>query len=194
MTDGQRFIEVVHNHVVTPKVIVDVGAHNGKDAIAFKEAFPDAIVLAVDPLNLDASACSAAGVLPVKVACDRRDGQRLFHLDKNESLSSAYSRGVAPNGTVTVDTLPLDSISAIPDAIKIDVEGAAWDVLKGAEKALAHARVVQLETETEAFFQGQHLEEECFFILEKAGFTKIWEQREYITATGQQTESVWVRQ
>jgi FkbM family methyltransferase len=61
----------------------------------------------------------------------------------------------------TIRTMPLDAISGreliAPDCLKIDVEGAELDVLRGAEDTLAEALVLDVEVELNPLFRDQPL-------------------------------------
>jgi FkbM family methyltransferase len=87
-----------------------------------------------------------------------------------------------PRGTTTVSTTTLDawaqSRPANPiDVLKIDVQGAELDVLRGAEVSLQSVRALELEVEFQALYVGQPLFGEVDEFLRGHGFL-LWRLRD----------------
>jgi FkbM family methyltransferase len=79
----------------------------------------------------------------------------------NEPLLAAFNLlgETTPIGVHDVSTVRLDDVGEIADAdfLKIDVQGAELDVLKGADKLLASAVMVQTETQFVELYRGVSL-------------------------------------
>jgi hypothetical protein len=74
----------------------------------------------------------------------------------------------------SVATVPLDAVctreGVWPDCLKLDVEGAELDVLRGAEAALEQALVLDVEVEFAELFRGQPLFAEVDLHLRERGW------------------------
>jgi FkbM family methyltransferase len=87
-----------------------------------------------------------------------------------------------PRGTTTVPTTTLDEWARRGpqdpiDVLKVDVQGAELDVLKGAERSLASVRVLELEVEFEALYVGQPLFGDVDDFLRQRGLV-LWRLRD----------------
>ncbi|MBI1245128.1 MAG: FkbM family methyltransferase [Alphaproteobacteria bacterium] len=171
-----------------PLAVVDVGAASmgpGTDAYSALATDPDVSVVGFEP---DAAACSARNASappqhrfhPFFVG----DGtERTFHKCANPLTSSLYP----PNarlldlfqnlpiplvGTERVQTRRLDDVAEIDgcDFLKVDVQGAELDVLRGARRLLARALVVHTEVEFVPMYEGQPLFGDVDVFLRGEGF------------------------
>lgn len=125
------------------RAILDVGANIGVFSLAAAKRFPEAAIYAFEPnpdaysrlvRNLDLN--GAGNATPVNHAVYSMSGTVGFSAEG--STSSGF---IADGGTLTVQTLTLDDfcprngISGV-SLLKIDVEGAEVEVLRGALKTL----------------------------------------------------------
>ena len=74
--------------------------------------------------------------------------------------------------TSEVETVRLDDIKEIQicDFLKVDIQGAELDVLKGATRTLGKTAVVELEVEFVPLYKGQPLFAEIDIFMRKSGF------------------------
>jgi FkbM family methyltransferase len=87
-----------------------------------------------------------------------------------------------PRGTTTVATTTLDAWaqrtqSEPIDVLKIDVQGAELDVLRGAEAGLPSVRALELEVEFQQLYVGQPLFGDVDAFLRERGFV-LWRLRD----------------
>ena len=162
-----------------PIRLVDIGARGGVDP-RWNRLHPYLDVLGFEP---DPSECerlnARAGELPYRsrflpYALGREVGEVTFHVCRWPVASSVFE----PNPDLFEDfphaadlmavterrrmaTVPLDDVlgdeQVTPDCLKIDVEGAELDVLRGSETALAGTLVLDVEVELEPLLRGQPL-------------------------------------
>ena len=133
-------------------VVYDVGANVGIYALALASSAPERRIVAIEP------APQTAERLQANVACngleDRIDvhacglgegrGERSFYRSSNPELSafdreSATRWGATLEDTHQVPVRRLDDLATElepPDVLKVDVEGAAPDVLRGGRETL----------------------------------------------------------
>ena len=135
-TDDQVFHEtfVKQFHVppeeIRPASVLDLGCNIGLTVAHFETLWPDAEVIGVE---LDADNCVAA----------RRNCRRARILNVAVSATSgtltyageeAWSFRLDPSGDRAVEARTLDDLIGLfesgPDFVKMDVEGAEWEVIK----------------------------------------------------------------
>lgn len=171
--------------------LVDVGAWGGIDARW--KPFHDRIrVVAFEPNKMECERLNAERHdYPVRyfpAALGAADGRRAtLHITRNPQCSSlyrpsetirerfAYARAALEIvGTTPVTLSSLDTIchehAIKPDVIKIDVQGAELDVLRGAHDALRHALVVELEVEFLEMYAAQPLAWDVHAFMAARGF------------------------
>jgi FkbM family methyltransferase len=153
----------IQRHLSPGATFVDVGAHMGYFSLkAAAVVGHTGCVIAIEPNpemvrilrgNILASGTSVVAIKPV--ACSHSDSVlSLFTAAKSNSGSSSLSKSNASlygtgGSTYQVTARPLDTILkeagvSRVDVLKIDVEGAELQVLKGAEETLAQYRPVLL--------------------------------------------------
>ena len=76
--------------------------------------------------------------------------------------------------------------------VKIDVEGATYQVLHGFGEMLKETKIMHIETETYPFFQGQKLHDEVVKFLLDNNFTMIDLGGVNIIGDNKQYDSVWI--
>lgn len=130
-------------------VVFDIGAHIGTySIIAFKKSGNQGRVVAYEPHDYTRGHLIQhlawngvrSEVVVRDVCCGAKVGTADFFCKPGEAEGM---NGLVPvsgfvRRTVSITTLDSEvcSLSLAPDIFKIDVEGAEWDVLKGAEQAL----------------------------------------------------------
>lgn len=179
-------VDVLHVHGVGPsdmRVILDIGAMDGEDAAELQHLFPQAEICAIEGLreNYTTYLQCRRDIRCFHAVIGAHDGMVEFFEKEWQGLHGMYER-ICPPATVgkrmercyRLDTfLKLNSI-AQPDLIKIDVEGATYDVLIGSGQALDGVRVLQIEAETKEWFRGQVLEDRIVAFLESRSFWRIF--------------------
>jgi FkbM family methyltransferase len=118
--------------------IVDLGSHIGTSIVFFRLRHPSARIHGFEPdprtfARLEANVGAIAGVTIDGRAASGHGGRTTFHSAAN-SLASSLVAGAGPRRDVTVACVTLDEIFAELgldriDLLKLDVEGAEYDVL-----------------------------------------------------------------
>jgi len=130
--------EYAIDFAVDPETIVDLGSHAGFSVLDLADRFPRARIVAVeaDPRTLQKLRRNVEGLAEVvHAAAAPADGTTEFLQDDLGWLSKAVGEQDAAGGaTVRVPALSLESICRRAgveriDLLKIDIEGAEWDVL-----------------------------------------------------------------
>lgn len=149
-----RTLQLVKSLLRPGMVVADIGAHIGEYALVASRAVGDSgTVFAFEPgdgvypfLEENVGLNSADNVTPFKVAVSDTDGEISFNLGVDPGHSRLVvgdhgATGLESKGIVHVPTATLDSIEQEHDVqfdlVKIDVEGAELDVLKGAKTVLS---------------------------------------------------------
>jgi len=147
--------EALHRTVAPGAIVFDVGANIGFFALlAARLAGPGGRVVAFEPVPEVAGYARAAArsnALDDRVeirtqAVGEHSGTAALHVVSEPSWSHLASRGRHPDTVATIDvevvTLDglLDAGEPAPGVIKLDVEGAEVEVLRGASRLLAEHR------------------------------------------------------
>lgn len=159
--------EQIQSNLPKDGVFVDVGAHIGYYSLkAAHKVGPNGTVIAVEPnpqtlkkLRANIEASKASGIVKVQpvAASDKEAQLEFFAAPRSNTGESSLSRKNASQdgedvSTYQVRARPLDDILEEAgvqrvDALKIDVEGADFMVLKGAERTINRFHpVIYVET------------------------------------------------
>jgi FkbM family methyltransferase len=125
---------------VAPRLILDAGANVGTATLWFRERFPDARVIAIEPnprafARLQRNVGDDPNVELVNAALAGSDGRAFFGGEPMTPVGRLQDND-GP-GVVEVDVLTLGTVrerftaGARIDVFKLDVEGAEWQVLAG---------------------------------------------------------------
>jgi FkbM family methyltransferase len=125
---------------VQPHTILDLGANLGASVLWFHRRFPDAEIHAVEPdqrslRKLRRNVGALPGVTVYAAAVAAEPGRRPFYEAKRAWSSSLYGGAAAESRRATVNTLTLPTLvrqclgRQRVDLLKLDVEGAEWELL-----------------------------------------------------------------
>ena len=123
------------------ELFVDVGAHAGRYTILLGDKYRQIIAIEPEPGNMQflKSNVKYAGLTNVqflRCAVSDKDGYADFYLETSSDTHSLQK--CSGKGKIRVKTLTLMSViqDRWTDLVKVDVEGAEWLVLKGAESLI----------------------------------------------------------
>ena len=181
-------------------VIVDAGTMDGGDALYFKNKYNNASVYAIEglPDNYTKYLIDLNQIIVINAVIASYDGNVTYHKKNINGIHGIYDRG-EEYGTSTLN-LPCYKLSTIMkdykilniDILKIDVEGATLDLLKGLDDNLNNIKIMHIETETYPFFKGQTLHNDVCVFLENNNFKLIDITFAEITPNNFQSDSVWI--
>jgi FkbM family methyltransferase len=158
-----------------PNVIYDIGANVGTWTLLARSAFPKSRIEAFEPLSehLDGFTRLTAGAPDIglhAVALGQAPSRAQM---KVASLTDASSMlelrpellqhyGVSKAGEEAVEVVRLDDYArtqrlALPDLIKLDIQGFELEALRGGEACLANATQIITEVSFVEMYQGQAL-------------------------------------
>lgn len=181
-----------------PLVALDVGCRDGVRA-SWRALGGHALLVGFDP---DPDECARLNALAGDTAHERyeplalgaQDGERVLHVTEDPQSSSLYppnERSIErfpelwrhrQRTTEAIRTTTLASwargagVEAI-DAIKVDVQGAELDVLRGAGAQLHSVRAIEAEVEFQELYRGQPLFADLDGYLRAQGFA-LWRLRD----------------
>jgi len=125
------------------------------------EPFPENILYLKKHLQLN----SCDNVTVIEAAVSERNGTGVFKLGANSALGTLSSEGSSQVKTVRLDELCLNNEINPPDYIKIDVEGAEFLVLSGAQTIISkYYPMIFLST------HGVDMHKRCCTFLKEMGY------------------------
>lgn len=172
-----NLIGILHKCHFTPKLIIDVGANHGSWTRVWKNAFPEASFILIEPQHwLKASfedlLDSKTLYLPIGAGAENtiadftinkdRDDSSTFIMNKNEAIAVGYKQIKVP--IKSLNTIVKESGLSFPDIVKIDAEGLDIEVLKGATDLFGKTEIFLVEASINAKFENNTLLEVVFFM------------------------------
>lgn len=196
LLDTDRYARLAAGDLLS---IIDGGAR-GELFEPFKSIDPHQLfVVALDPAP-DAAPQSTPNGAVIHAALWNRPGTVELHVAAEPSTSSLFRPdeailerfediyGYPPRRTVRTIEVPAVTIDGLlaehpeypaPDLIKLDIHGAEYQALEGAERALAGVKVVAVETWTLPIHRGQRTHAEVESLLNRHGFYLFHTERVY---------------
>ncbi len=157
------------------QTVVEVGAADGRDAEEYAKLFPQARILAVEPVpesyaKLALRTNRVDRLTAVNAALAAHAGRADFHVGRwtdassllpTKATGSSYDEYTASCQTIEVDTTTLDALCkrhAISDIdlLKMDVQGAEMGILSAAGELLHRRAIRAIYTEVQftQFYEG----------------------------------------
>lgn len=179
------FIEQIKKYKIEPKVIFDIGAYNAKhlQELGAEFSVPKKNLWAFEAHPDMIQHCKKRTDNVIEGVITDRDGWTDFNaIDLTQKChhgcSSVYKID-RPHikkymGMSRIDTLILRGI--IPensDVVKIDVEGASYEVLAGFGNFIKNVKILHVETETVEVFPGQKLQKDVVMFMKNKGFEVV---------------------
>ena len=151
-------------------IIFDIGAHDGKSVLRFKNRFPDAQIFSFEPTKKLYDKISKLSSDKIKIfnyALSNFDGEKKFcHYEYLSGKTNSFypmvknskykiQRTKNKNETETIknvkvkklDTFVEESRISVIDLLKVDTQGSEIEILKGAEKILNSKKINVIELE-----------------------------------------------
>lgn len=165
-----------------PKVIYDLGANIGIASLYFSSLYPDATVYGFEPLPENLAVCAlnyrnmpassqafpwAVGAQTGIAVFDCQNDSRGGRLESSQHDPKLKTTGKMEVQVYSIADLILKKGLLPPDFVKIDVEGAELDVLKGLEEHYRGVKWIYIET------HGDELKKQCLHWLETRDY-KVW--------------------
>jgi FkbM family methyltransferase len=176
-------------------LVFDVGAFRGEAAAEYAEMFPAAQVYAFEPFpasynSLVSRFAGNSRIHLVNAAVSSQTGEAVFHvngLPETNSLLPRPSSGrqyfpsaAATEQKISVPTITLDDFRerqklAVPQILKMDIQGNELAALKGAEKTVSSGEVALIFSEVTfvPHYEGGVLFYELCSYLAERGFTLL---------------------
>jgi FkbM family methyltransferase len=167
-----------------PRVALDIGAYVGEWSQDLRRVFPACAVAMFEPqpakttiLQSIAKSMGSAEVFPLLLG-GRSSERVIFHLGETGSTYKADAQmdvsQASRASSVEMETTPLDLVVAgtpfgRPDIVKIDVQGAEFDVLEGGSATISHAEVVMIEVSLVKQYPGGKLAHEMIRLMSDVG-------------------------
>lgn len=198
--DMPEFINIAKKYCVNVDTIFEVGSLNGEDSLLFKSNFPEANVYTFEglPDNYNEYLENFKQLNSFNKVIFNYDGETIFYKKNINGIHGVFDRGTMyGTETLTLECNRLDTVCSglnvdHIDMIKIDVEGATYEVLEGMGHLLDTVRIMHIETEDYQFFKGQKLDNDVTALLSDRGFTLIKKTSCLISDSGYQFDSIWV--
>jgi len=172
--------------------LIDVGANTGQFAKQFRQVRPDSLIYSFEPLRdcfeeLQRTMAGTPGFTAFNVALGETDGETEFFRSESSPSSSLLPMGelhkeLFPfSSHTTVETVTVKRLDSYLQEIlvrgsvlvKIDVQGAETQVLKGGRQFLSSADAVLAEVGYLSLYDGQATIQEILSLLNGLEFTFV---------------------
>lgn len=160
--------------------IIDCGANTGIAMLYFKARYPGAKIVCFEPNPVGCDLIERhirenklRDVTLIRAACGAASGEASFYVNARDSILSSFDRERAnADVEIKVPVVRLsDSITGPVDLLKIDVEGAEWDILEDLVATGKMPLIKSMIVEYHHQIAGRAAELSCFLkMIDEAGF------------------------
>ena len=176
----------------SPGTVVDIGANVGQFALVARESWPDAPIIAFEPIpaavktfqsvfagvpnvTLHQCAVGESSTTATMHVSERQDSSSLLPIGE---LQQSIFPGTGEAGTIDIPVCRLaEKVSAADIAadalLKLDVQGYELQVLRGCAELLQEFRYVYVECSWLELYEGQALADEVIAYLAERGFREV---------------------
>lgn len=197
------FISIIKKYNIKVQTIFDIGCSDGNDGKTIQYNFANSKLYLfeanIDTFSKNQENYNGENIYPYNIVISNICGVVDFHKKENYEISSIFDRGIKYPGKIcqlqstTIDEFcRINNISNI-DVLKIDVEGASFEVLSGATEMLKNTKIIHIETENKEMFIGQKTDNHVSNILYQNEFLMIERNGFFIEANGIQYDSIWIK-
>jgi len=188
---------------IEPAMVIDVGANKGQFSSFARARWPQARLLAFEPIPAAArryrSILGRHGQL-FDCAIGAEKGQLDLHLASRADSSSLLSIGDEQKaifatdevGTLSVEVRRLDEVLdglvISPALLKVDVQGYEFEVLAGLGNLAECVRWIYAETSFVELYTGQKLHDEVVGLLASLGYEQVLEHN-LVTDRGRKVQA-----
>ena len=178
-------LQFLKNKGFNPKVIYDIGAHQGLWSYQMQPIFSDSQFYLFEANKENKPHLSKRGFPYFIDLLGNKDKAVVFYTSKNGDSTGAsifcektsYYRG----SNVKKQKLQMKSLRSLvkkhklqlPDLIKLDVQGAESLIIDGSPEVITHAEVVVMETKLLEYNSGAPLIHEMISLMTKLGYRML---------------------
>lgn len=188
--EHKQYLNHMRNQNINPKVVYDIGASTLHWYDCARSIWPNAEYIAFDAMDECGQLYSEAGIKHAINLLSDQDNKILdFYENKENPAGNSYYREnvqYSPAAAFlyddshkvkkyakTLDTIIEEKNFPLPDLMKLDIQGAEIDVLKGAQQALTHCRDLIVEIQEVEYNKGAPMKKEVIDYLTKLGFSLV---------------------
>jgi FkbM family methyltransferase len=186
---GQDMIANIASRIGEIKYVVDVGACVGSWAIPYSMVFPEAEILAIEPASFNyqyliRNIQDFPKIRPLqmvvgstdrsyRISSPSNEQREKQDVESNTGLITIYGKGL--NNVEIVEGKRLDNIvNQKVDWLKIDVEGAEYDVLYGASRVMNTDKpILQIEVRDDNQSMAGRNARQLITTIENYGYVRI---------------------
>jgi FkbM family methyltransferase len=182
------------------KNIMEIGSLDGKDSLFYKSEYPNANVYTIEGLydNYEKYLKDNKDIIAINVVITDHDGTIDYHKKNVNGIHGIFNRG-DEYGTEIIKSVECKTFKTLCDEynidnidfIKIDVEGASYEVIKGMGDRIKGIKMMHIETESYPFFKNQKLHDDVCKLLEENNYQMI-DITSVNISQGKQHDSVWL--
>lgn len=173
---NQRYEVLKNKHNFYPNKILDIGAHFGDWYKTIKSFYPNSEVLSIEANPNCTTKLSRTNPNSLISFLGSEEGETTFYINPSDPYctgASAYKEQTEYyEGSIgfSLPVVTLDSLNQQFDFIKMDVQGAELDIIKGGLNTIKQTSVLQLELAMLDYNQGAPKASKIISYLYNLGF------------------------
>lgn len=182
--EHRDYLDKMRNTGIRPKIIYDIGANVLDWARSAQQTWPESEIIAFEAMDEVKKLYDKSSYRHYIGVLSDQDGKHVkFYQDVFKPWGSSYYKEnkelsefdytedkAIVKSSMTLDTICSQQGFPLPDMIKLDVQGAELDILKGAKQSLAKCTDIIIELQHDEYNLGAPQKEEMIQYLKSQGF------------------------